>query len=239
MLRPVDAEAIERESALAVASAPVVNQAMVVRWEGVNTTTTVTGTTVEGLRMRNISAARGRVFEDDDDRQRRRVALVGPTVVRSLFGGADPVGRVVRIGSVPFEVIGMTRARGVDPNGADLDDVVVVPLETAMRRLLNIPYVHALFVQAPSSADLDGLEREVREILQGRYPGRSGMLDLFVVQNQTTLLRTERGAARAMNQLIVGVSLLSLLAGGVGIVAVMLIAVRERTREIGLRRALG
>jgi putative ABC transport system permease protein len=239
MLRPADAEAIERESALAVASAPVVNQAMVVRWEGVNTTTTVTGTTVEGLRMRNISAARGRVFEDDDDRQRRRVALVGPTVVRSLFGGADPVGRVVRIGSVPFEVIGTTRARGVDPTGADLDDVVVVPLETAMRRLLNIPYVHALFVQAPSSADLDGLEREVREILQGRYPGRSGMLDLFVVQNQTTLLRTERGAARAMNQLIVGISFLSLLAGGIGIVAVMLIAVRERTREIGLRRALG
>ena len=239
MLRPGDAEAIERESALAVAAAPAVNGAMVVRWEGVNTTTTVTGTTVEGLRMRNISAARGRVFEDDDDRQRRRVALVGPTVVRSLFGGADPVGRVIRIGSVPFEVIGMTRARGVDPNGADLDDVVVVPLETAMRRLLNIPYVHAVFVQAPSSADLDGLERDVREILRGRYPGRSGMLDLFVVQNQTTLLRTERGAARAMNQLIVGVSLLSLLAGGVGIVAVMLIAVRERTREIGLRRALG
>ena len=239
MLRPGDAEAIERESALAVAAAPAVNGAMVVRWDGVNTTTTVTGTTVEGLRMRNISAARGRVFEDDDDRQRRRVALVGPTVVRSLFGGADPVGRVVRIGSVPFEVIGMTRTRGVDPNGADLDDVVVVPLETAMRRLLNIPYVHALFVQTPSSADLDGLERDVREILLGRYPGRSGMLDLFVVQNQTTLLRTERGAARAMNQLIVGVSLLSLLAGGVGIVAVMLIAVRERTREIGLRRALG
>lgn len=239
MLRPADAEAIGRESALAVGAAPAVNGAMVVRWEGVNTTTTVTGTTLEGLRMRNISAARGRVFEDDDDRQRRRVALVGPTVVRSLFGGADPVGRVVRIGSVPFEVIGMTRARGVDPNGADLDDVVVVPLETAMRRLLNIPYVHALFVQAPSSADLEGLERDVREILQGRYPGRSGMLDLFVVQNQTTLLRTERGAARAMNQLIVGVSLLSLLAGGVGIVAVMLIAVRERTREIGLRRALG
>jgi len=239
MLRPGDAEAIERESALAVAAAPAVNGAMVVRWKGVNTTTTVTGTTVEGLRMRNISAARGRVFEDDEDRQRRRVALVGPSVVRSLFGGADPVGRVVRIGSVPFEVIGMTRARGVDPNGADLDDVVVVPLETAMRRLLNIPYVHALFVQAPSSADLDGLERDVREILQGRYPGRSGMLDLFVVQNQTTLLRTERGAARAMNQLIVGVSFLSLLAGGVGIVAVMLIAVRERTREIGLRRALG
>lgn len=239
MLRPADAAAIEQESALAVAAAPAVNRPVVVRWEGVNTTTTVTGTTTTGLRIQNLSAASGREFEDQDDHERRRVALVGPTVVRSLFGGADPVGRVVRIGNVPFEVIGVTRARGVDPNGADLDDVVVVPLETAMRRLLNIPYVHAVFIQARSSAELGGLERDVREILHGRYPGRSGMLDLFVVQNQATLLRTERGAARAMNQLIVGVSLLALLAGGVGIVAVMLIAVRERTREIGLRRALG
>ena len=239
MLRPADAAAILQESAFAVAAAPVVNRTMVVRRDGVNMTTTVTGTTVDGLRIRNISAALGRVFADDDDRARQRVALVGPTVVRSLFRGVDPVGRVVRIGNVPFEVIGMTRARGIDSNGADLDDVVVVPLETAMRRVLNIPYVHAVFVQARSSADLGGLEREVREILHGRYPGRSGMLDAFVVQSQSTLLRTERGAARALNQLIVGVSLLALVAGGIGIVAVMLIAVRERTREIGLRRALG
>jgi putative ABC transport system permease protein len=108
-----------------------------------------------------------------------------------------------------------------------------------MRRLLNIPYVHALFVQARSSADLDALERDVRAILLGRHPRRSGMLDPFVVQNQATILRTERGAARAMNQLVVGVSVLALVAGGIGIVAVMLMTVRERTREIGLRRALG
>lgn len=239
VLRAADAAAIDQESALAVAAAPAVHRSMVVRWEGVNTTTTVTGMTPVGLRIRNIAPASGRVFDNEDDHARRRVALIGATVVRSLFGGTNPVGRVVRIGNVPFEVIGVTRARGVDPNGADLDDVLVVPLETAMRRLLNIPYVHALFVQARSSADLDGLEREVRGILQGRYPERSGMLDFFVVQNQAALLRTERGAARAMNELIVGVSVLALLAGGVGIVAVMLIAVRERTREIGLRRALG
>jgi putative ABC transport system permease protein len=199
----------------------------------------MTGTTAEGLRIRNVSAASGRLFDDQDDHERRRVALLGPTVVRSLFGGVDPVGRVVRVGNVPFEVVGVTRARGVDPVGIDLDDLVVVPFETATRRLLNIAYVHTLFVQARSSADLIALERDVREILDSRRAGRSGMLDPFVIQNQATLLRTERGAARAMNQLIVGVALLALLAGGIGILVVMLMSVRERTREIGLRRALG
>ena len=239
VLRAADAAAIKENSALAVAAAPAVSRSMVVRWEGVNTTTTVTGTTTEGLRIRNISAASGRVFDEEDDQERRRVALVGATVARTLFRGADPVGRVVRIGSVPFDVIGVARARGVDPVGVDLDDLVVLPFETAARRLFNIPYVHALFIQARSTADLIALEAEVREILRRRHTGRSGMLNPFVVQNQAVLLRTERGAARAMNQLVVGVALLALLVGGIGVLAVMLISVRERTREIGLRRALG
>ncbi len=239
MLRAADASAVEQESVLAVAAAPAVTRSMVVRWEGVSTATTVTGTTPEGLRIRNISAGAGRVFEDEDDHERRRVAVVGATVTRTLFGGADPVGRVVRIGNVPFEVIGVAQARGVDPLGVDLDDLVVLPFETAARRLLNVPYVHALFIQARSTADLVALEAEVREILNSRHAVRSGTLDGFVVQNQAVLLRTERGAARAMNQLVVGVALLALLAGGIGILAVMLISVRERTREVGLRRALG
>jgi putative ABC transport system permease protein len=239
VLRAADAAVIKEDSALAVATAPAVSRSMVLCWEGVNTTTTITGTTTEGLRIRNISAASGRVFDEEDDHERRRVALVGATVARTLFRGANPVGRVVRIGSVPFDVVGVARARGVDPVGVDLDDLVVLPFETAARRLFNIPYVHALFIQAQSTADLIALEAEVREILRRRHMGRSGMLNPFVVQNQAVLLRTERGAARAMNQLVVGVSVLALLAGGIGILAVMLISVRERTREIGLRRALG
>jgi ABC-type antimicrobial peptide transport system permease subunit len=114
-----------------------------------------------------------------------------------------------------------------------------VPFETATRRVLNIPYVHTLVVQARSSADLVALERDVREILDSRQADRSGMLDSYVILNQATLLRTERGAARAMNQLVVGVALLALVAGGIGILVIMLMSVRERTREIGLRRALG
>jgi putative ABC transport system permease protein len=239
ILRADDAGVVEDETPLALAAAPAVNRSMVVRAGDVTTTTTVSGTTPGGLRIRNISAATGRVFDDEDNRDRRGVALLGPTVARRLFGSDNSVGRSVRLGSVQFEVIGALRARGVDPVGVDLDDIVLVPFATAARRLLNIPYVHALYVQARNADDLMALEREVRQTLRGRQASRTGSLEPFVIQNQAILLRTERGTARAMNQLVMGLALLALLAGGIGIVAVMLVSVRERTHEIGLRRALG
>lgn len=239
VLRPSDAAALVEESPLAVRAAPAVSRSLVAHWEGLNTTATVTGTTVDGLRIRNIGSVTGRVFDALEDRERRRVALLGPTVARNLFGDGDPVGSIIRVETMPFEVLGVMRSRGTDPGGTDLDNVIVIPLETAMRRLFNIPYVHSLFVQARSSSDLDALERDVREILDRRHPVRAGLPDPFVMQNQAVLLRTERGATLVMNRLAVGVAALALLVGGVGILAVMLLSVRERSREIGLRRAVG
>jgi putative ABC transport system permease protein len=238
-LRPGDADAIMETSRLAAAAAPMVNRSVVAHWEGRNTTVTVTGTTADGLRVRAIQAVSGRLFDASEDVERRRVALVGRTVARNLFGHADAVGREVRLGTVPFDVIGVMRPRGTDVGGTDLDNVIVIPLETALRRVLNIPYVHTVFVQARSTADLAALDAEVRDILLRRHPVRSGMPEPFVIQNQAVLLRTERGAARAMQRLTAGVGVLVLTVGGLGVLAVMLIAVRERTLEIGLRRAVG
>jgi putative ABC transport system permease protein len=238
-LTPADARAIAAECSGVVAAAPAVNKSLVVRWEGNNTTTTVTGLASEGFHIRNIVVSSGRAFDADEDRTRRRVAVLGSTVVKNIFGGADPVGQLIRIGTVPFEIIGVTRPRGIDANGADQDDIVLVPLETAMRRLLNIPYIHSIYIQARDSQHLPRVERDVRELLRQRQRLAEGRPDTFTIQNQTTLLKTEQETAQSMTLLIGSVAGIALLVGGVGILAVMLISVRERTREIALRRAVG
>jgi putative ABC transport system permease protein len=234
-----DARAIAEDCPHVVAAVPAVYKSLVVHWEGRNTTTTVIGMAADGFRVRSIPLAAGRPFEAEDDRLRKRVAVIGQTVARNIFGAADPVGQDIRIGRVVFEVIGAARRRGTDATGMDQDDVVFVPLDTAMRRLLNVPYIQTIYVQAGSSRWMDRVERDVRELLRERQRLSEGHPDTFTIQNQRTLIRIEQDTARAMTLLIGSVAGIALLVGGVGIMAVMLMAVRERTREIGLRRALG
>jgi len=233
-----DATAIAQQCLSVALAAAAVEKKLATRWESENANTTVIGMNSEGFVIRNLTIASGRGFDPDECRGRRRVAVVGPTAAQNLFLGADPIGLTFRIGRIPFEVIGVTDSKGVDPNGLDQDDVVIVPLETAMRRLLNVDYLQTIYVQAKSSELLDQAEAEIRELLQSRH--RLGdKPDDFTIQNQATLLATERETAQSMTLLIGSVSGISLAVGGVGILAVMLISVRERTGEIGLRRAIG
>ncbi len=239
-LLPADAEAIAKECPSVVAAAPATGNKLATRWEDRNAPTNVLGMTPEGFAVRNFALASGRFFDAEENHASRRVAVLGPTVVQNLFGTSDPVGQTIRIGrrGVPFEVVGVTQAKGVDTNGLDQDDIILVPLGAAMRRLMNVVHVQTIYVQARRSDLLDAAEQEVRAVLRRRHR-LDGKRDDFTIQNQATLLAGERETAQAMTLLVGSVAGISLLVGGVGILAVMLISVRERVREIGLRRAVG
>ena len=237
-LLPADAQAIAQECPSVAAVAPATGKKLATRWETENTNTNVLGMTPEGFAVRDIALATGRLFDDEENRASRRMAVLGPTVVENLFGNSDPIGQTIRIGRVPFEVIGVTRPKGVDPNGLDQDDVIIVPLGAAMRRLTNVIYVQTIYVEAKRGDLLERAEQEIRDVLRRRHR-LEGKRDDFTIQNQATLIAGEREMAQSMTLLVGSVAGISLLVGGVGILAVMLISVRERVREIGLRRAVG
>lgn len=237
-LVPADAQAIIEECPSVASAAASVSKKLTVRWEDETANTSVVGMAASGFAIRNFELGAGRFFTDEEDRALKRVAVVGPTVVKNLFGDTSPIGLSIRLGRVPFEVIGVTVPKGVDQNGSDQDDLIIVPIGTAMRRVLNVTYVHSIYIQAENSQSMGKAESEVKELLRTRHRLRERPDD-FTIQNQETVLAAEHETSQSMTFLIGSVAGISLLVGGVGILAVMLIAIRERRGEIGLRRALG
>ena len=238
-LEPDDAEAIAEKCPAVAQAAAAIDKNLKTEWRAEESKPQVVGISPEGLDIRNYRIASGRAFDDYQNRGRRRVAVLGPTVVEDLFGDADPVGARIRIDRVPFNVVGVTEAKGMDANGNDQDDIILVPLKTMMSRLANVTYIKTIYVQAETSDKLDEAEKQIRPILRERHHLREGDPDDFTIQNQAELLETQRETSRSMTLLVGSVAGISLLVGGVGILAVMLIGVKERTEEIGLRRAIG
>ena len=233
-----DAEALGEGLPRVRLAAPVQAQKLPVKWRELSTQTNVVGTTPAYLLAKNARVRTGRGFEEEELRGALRVAVLGPSVVANVFGDASPLGETVRINKIPFEVIGVLDARGLDSLGQDQDDVVLVPVSTGLRRLFNLDHVNNIYVQAAPGQTARAIE-EVREVLRQRHRIRPGKDEDFTLQDQTQALGAEMEAARSFTGLIAAVSAVALLIGGVGILAVMLIAIRERTREIGLRRAVG
>ena len=162
-LETADAEALGAQCPSVKLASPAITKKLSTRWEDENANTNVIGITPEGFRIRNITIAPGRRFDAEEDRARRRVAVLGPTAPANLFARVDPVGLQIRIGRVPFEVIGVTRSKGMDANGVDQDDLILVPLGSAMRRLFNVDYIDTIYVQARNADVLDQAETEIRD----------------------------------------------------------------------------
>ena len=235
-----DVDVIARECSAVKVAAPVQSKKIQVKYGNLSTNTTVVGTATEFQEVRNFRVAKGVFFTDEENLASRRAAVLGQSVVKNLFEGRNPVGETIRIGKVPFEVIGVMESKGVDLNGFDQDDQVFIPIRTAMRRVFNVTYINAINIQAVNTEAMERAAAQTSELLRDRHRlNKQQKPDDFTIQNQSDLLEAQRETTDTFTMLIGSIASISLLVGGIGILAIMLIAIRERTNEIGLRMAVG
>ena len=235
-----DADILASECPAISKSTPVQTKMLLVKWGNLSSNTTITGTTSDYQTIRNFYIERGIFFSEEENKASVRYAVLGQTVVKNLFGKNDPIGETVRIGRVPFQVIGIMESKGTDLNGVDQDDQIFIPVQTALRRVFNLTYINTINLQVLSSNEMDVAIKQVSEVLRERHRlDRLNKPDDFTIQNQIELLETQKETTDTFTALIVSVASISLIVGGIGILAIMLIAIKERIKEIGLRMAVG
>jgi len=221
-------------------AAPVQTKKMQVKWENLSTNTTITGTTSDYQAIRNFHVEQGNFFTEEENKASLRYAVLGQTVVNNLFGRRNPIGETVRIGRIPFSVIGVMEPKGADLNGVDQDDQIFIPVQTALRRVFNLNYINTINIQATLTEKMEEAISQIAEVLREQHRlNRGNKPDDFTIQNQIELLETQKETTNTFTALIVSTAGVSLLVGGIGILAIMLIAIRERINEIGLRMAIG
>jgi len=233
-----DASAIAEECPSVKRVAPAYSKKLSVKFENVSYSTRIVGALPVIQAVRNISVESGTFFDEDENRLMAPVAVVGPTVVQTLFAGRDPVGESIRIGKVLFKVIGVTVPKGA-VSGEDEDDQILVPLRTAMNKLMNVTYLSNIFIGAGGFESIHKAEAEIRSLLRDRHRLREGKEDDFTIQNQADVIDAQSSVARTFSLLVASIAVISLIIGGVGILGVMLLSIRERVGEIGIRRAVG
>ena len=239
-----DAFAITREIPGATA-APAVRGGAQVIWGNANWSTTIYGTTPEYLPVRQWALAAGRSFEPAEMAGAAKVCIVGQTVVRNLFGATDPVGQTIRIRRVPFTVIGVLENKGQSMMGTDQDDLVLMPLNTARNRVLGATTlakqraVSVIWVKVDDGLDTAEMAEQVRLLLRQRHRLQPGADDDFSLRNLAEIMAAQEASSRVLTILLAAVASVSLVVGGIGIMNIMLVSVTERTREIGLRMAVG
>lgn len=237
-----DAEAIQRECPAVAEVAPVLNGVAQIVYGHQNWSTGVVGTTPSMLEVRDWPLSAGKSFTDQDVKSATKVALLGQTIVDNLFGDMSPVGQVVRIKKIPFVVIGVLATKGQSAQGQDQDDTIYVPVTTAQKKLFGTSFpgmVRIVMVKAKSTEDLTPAEKQVNELLRQRHHLNQKQDNDFTIRNLTQIMQTAEQSTKVMTLLLGAIASVSLLVGGIGIMNIMLVSVTERTREIGIRMAVG
>jgi putative ABC transport system permease protein len=234
-----DAEAMRREIPAIVALSPEVVATVQVMANGRNWSTMLVGESSEFLQIRDWKLQLGSAFGEREVRSAAKVALLGSATARELFGPLNPVGQTLRIKNIPFVILGVLESKGAGMGGHNQDDRVIIPYTTAMRRITGDRYLRAVLVQVSSPEQMEAAQQQIAGLLRQRHRLSAGHEDDFSIFNQKEIADTVGTVTRIITLLLGAVSGISLLVGGIGIMNIMLVSVTERTREIGIRLAVG
>ena len=234
-----DVDYLEQEVSGLTLVAPFEIKEMKVKYQQSLTSTNVAGSTFEFLETRNYEIASGEMFSERDQKLGAKVAVIGKTVIKNMFGEDDPLGKTVRINAIPFKIIGVFEAKGLDSDGVDQDDILLIPINSMLRRILNQTYISTIYAKADSRKNIKRVKTQIKIALRDRHKILDDAENDFTIISQLDLENLKAETSELFTRLIVGVAAISLVVGGIGILAVMLISVKERTREIGVRRAVG